>query len=188
MSVNAVATIVQNLLFGSRNAVLGADANQNNQLRLLVSGGQLTNLARAGKNCGNSIFEKASTKLLNGCAKIAENDAVLQKAGKVVDFASKNVNKLIVVSSGYQVAIAKDKQTELISQAGNVGGMFLVEGWMKKNLGKYIDKLPIPQKLKPIVQGIVFVIGSITGSTLCYKAAKAGAEKLKEINEYHKTH
>lgn len=184
--MSVVACAIQNLLFGGRNFVLGSDINQNNQLRLLVSGGQMVNLVRAGKNCGNSIFEKASTKILNCCDKFAQNDAVVGKLGKVVDFASKNVNKLITVSAGYQVFTAKDKQTEFISQAGNVAGMFAVEGWMKKNLGKYIEKLPIPQKLKPIVQGTVFVLGSITGSTLAYNLAKAGALELKEVNEKYK--
>ncbi len=187
MSVNALAGMVQNLIFGGRNFILGTDANQNNQVRMLVSSGQMANLARNAKTCGNSIFEKASTKLLNSCTKLAQNDALLGKVGKVVDFASKNVNNLIVVSAGVQVATAKDKQTETIAQAGNVGGMFAVEGWMKKNLGKYIEKLPIPEKLKPIVQGITFVLGSITGSTLAYKAAKTGALKLKEVNEQYKT-
>jgi len=185
MSANVVASIVQNGTFGGRNFLLGSDANQNNQVRLLVSAGQMTNLLRAGEKSANSIFQKTSVKILEGCAKIAQNDKTLSRVGKVVDFASKNVNNLIVVSSIYRAATAKDKQTELIAQAGNVGGMFAVEGWMKKNLAQHIDKLPIPKKLKPIVQGLTFVFGSITGSTICYKIAKAGALKLKEANEHY---
>lgn len=184
---SAVASIFQNGLFGGRNFILGSDASQNNQVRLLVSAGQAANLLREGKNCTNSIFQKASTKILDGCNRLAQNDLVLNKVGKVVDFASKNINKLIVVASGVKVLTAEDKQTELISQSGNVAGMFLVEGWMKNNLSKYIDKLPLPAKLKPIVEGIVFVIGSITGSTICYKAAKVAALKLKAVNEEYKT-
>ena len=184
---SAVASIFQNGLFGSRNFILGSDASQNNQVRLLVSAGQGANLLREGKNCANSIFRNASEKIIDGCNSLAKNDPLLKKVGKVVDFASKNVNNLIVVAGGVKVLTAEDKQTELISQAGNVAGMFIVEGWMKNNLAKYINKLPIPAKLKPIVEGVVFVIGSITGSTLAYKAAKAGALKLKAVNEEYQT-
>lgn len=183
---NPLITIVQNGTFGSRNFILGADSGQNNQVRLLVSAGQMYNLLQEGKNCTNSIFQKTSEKILDGCSKLAQNDKVLTKVGKVVDFASKNVNNLIVVASGVKVLTSDDKKTELISQVGNVGGMFAVEGWMKKNLAKHINKLPIPEKLKPIVQGLTFVAGSITGSTLAYKAAKALALKLKENTSANK--
>lgn len=183
---SAVAGIVQNFLFGGRNFVIGSDANQNNQIRLIVSAGQTANLLREGKTCGNSIFAKTSEKILNSCSNLAKNDTFLSKLGKVVDFASKNVNKLIVVASGYKVFTAEDKQTEFLAQAGNVAGMFAIEGWMKNNLSKYINKLPIPAKIKPIVEGLVFVIGSITGSTLAYKGAKTLALKIKESNEEYK--
>ena len=121
--------------------------------------------------------------MINWLNNIAENDKVFGKLSKTVDFASKNVNNLIVVSSGVKVLTAKDKQSECIAQAGNLAGMFAVEGWMKKNLAKYIDKLPLHSKIKPVIEGILFVLGSITGSTICYNIGKKIAAKLKKSNE-----
>ena len=57
---------------------------------------------------------------------------------------------------------------------------------MKKNLSKYVAKLPINSKMKPVVEGIMFVLGSITGSTICYNIAKKAAAKLKACNEEYK--
>lgn len=178
-----VAGIIQNALFGGRNCLLGTNVlspDENNQVRLLVSAGQTANLVQGARHCGNSVFEKISDKLVNVGEKVVQNDKFLGKVAKVVDFASKNVNNLIVVSSGIKVLTSDDKQSEFISQMGNVAGMFAIEGWMKKNLAKYINKLPINNKLKPILEGIVFVIGSISGSTICYNIGKKVAAKLKE--------
>ena len=186
---SVVASIIQNGLFGTRNSLLGTGVmapEQNNQVRLLVSAGQIKNLLKAGKNCNNSIFRNISGKAINLCDQVAKNDKLFGKLSKAVDFASKNVNNLIVVSSGVKVLTAKDKQSECISQAGNLIGMFAVEGWMKKNLSKYVAKLPINSKMKPVVEGIMFVLGSITGSTICYNIAKKAAAKLKACNEEYK--
>ena len=187
---------------------------QNNQVRTLVALGQAKNMVvNANKLmktnstgiinfCGNlanegSIFDKIFTKvgvgaqkvpqkLINLCNTVAENSKVFGKLEKAVDFASKNVNNLICVSSGVKVLTAKDKQSECIAQAGNLIGMFAVEGWMKKNLFKYVEKLPINSKMKPVIEGILFVIGSITGSTICYNIGKKAAAKLKACNEEYK--
>ena len=183
---SCVASIIQNGLFGGRNYLLGTSVlapEQNNQVRLLVSAGQATNLIKAGTHCGNSIFEKASDKIISACDKLAQNDKLINKLGKIFNFASKNVNKLIVVSSGVKILSAEDKTTETLAQAGNIGGMFAVEGWMKKNLATYINKLPINAKLKPILEGVVFVIGSITGSTICYNLGKKIASVIKGNNK-----
>ena len=186
---STVASIIQNGLFGTRNSLLGTGImapEQNNQVRLLVSAGQAENLLKAGQKCNNSVFKNISTKAINVCDDIAKNDKVFGKIFKVVDFASKNVNNLIVVASGVKVLTAEDKQSELLAQTGNIAGMFAVEGWMKKNLAKYVAKLPINSKMKPVIEGILFVLGSITGSTICYNIGKKVAAKIKKSNEEYK--
>ena len=218
---SVVASIIQNGLFGTRNSLLGTGVmapEQNNQVRLLVSAGQIKNaltkldsvfslknaddvahlcngVVASEKICAKSsgilhnitnYIKRAPKKIINLFNTVAENDKLFGKLSKAVDFASKNVNNLIVVSSGVKVLTAKDKQSECISQAGNLIGMFAVEGWMKKNLSKYVAKLPINSKMKPVVEGIMFVLGSITGSTICYNIAKKAAAKLKACNEEYK--
>ncbi len=228
------AQVVQSLLFGTRNSLLGTGImapEQNNQVRTLVAAGQAKNaltklnsvfgnskgavknapqkvmnlcntivesdkvlvkfekaIGRSGKFVNKVVncVKKAPQKVIDLCNRVAENSKVFGKLEKVVDFASKNVNNLICVSSGIKVLTAKDKESELLAQTGNIAGMFAVEGWMKKNLAKYVNKLPINSKMKPVVEGILFVIGSITGSTICYNIGKKIAAKIKKSNEEYK--
>ena len=186
------AQIVQSALFGTRNSLLGTGImapEQNNQVRTLVAFGQAKNALTKL----NSVLSKSSTPIKNApqkvidlCNRVSENSKVFGKLEKVVDFASKNVNNLICVSSGIKVLTAKDKESEFWAQTGNIAGMFAVEGWMKKNLAKYVDKLPINSKMKPVIEGILFVMGSITGSTICYNIAKKIVAKTKKTNEEYK--
>ena len=54
--------------------------------------------------------------------------------------------------------------------------MFLGEGWMKKNLAKYLDQLTVNKKWIPLIKGIVFVTGSISCSTIGQKIGKKIAQ------------
>ena len=188
----AGAQIVQSTLFGARNTFLGTGImapEQNNQVRTLVAFGQAKNaLTKLNSVLSHSStpIKNAPQKVIDLCNRVAENSKVFGKLEKVVDFASKNVNNLICVSSGIKVLTAKDKESELLAQTGNIAGMFAVEGWMKKNLAKYVNKLPINSKMKPVIEGILFVIGSITGSTICYNIGKKVAAKIKKSNEEYK--
>ena len=131
----------------------------------------------------DNIFSRGAKSAVKAFKTIAENDKVFNGISKGVKFASENVNPLIVVSSGINVLTSEDKQSTIIAEAGNLAGMFAVEGWMKKHLDDVLKKLPINQKWKPIVRGIAFVIGSIGASTLCYNIGKVFAAELKTINE-----
>lgn len=131
----------------------------------------------------DNIFARGTKSAVNAFKTIAENDKVFNGIAKGVKFASENVNPLIVVSSGINVLTSDDKQSAVISEAGNLIGMFAMEGWMKKNLDNILKNLPISKKWLPIVKGIAFVIGSIGASTIGYKLGNIGALKLKTINE-----
>ena len=134
----------------------------------------------------DNIFARGTKSAVNAFKTIAENDKIFNGISKGVKFASENVNPLIVVSSGINVLTSDDKQSTIIAEAGNLAGMFAVEGWMKKNLDNVLKTLPISKKWLPVVRGITFVIGSIGASTLCYNICKAAASKLKVINEQSK--
>lgn len=112
-------------------------------------------------------IDKAATGIKN----VVKEDAVLGKLTKGVVFASEHVNGLIVASSGLKVLTAKkeDRKKTIISEAGCLAGMFLGEGWMKKNLNGIINKLPVNAKWKPIIKGLVFIGGSIGASTIGQK-------------------
>ena len=131
----------------------------------------------------DNIFGKSAKSAVNAFKTVAQNDKIFNGISKGVKFASENVNPLIVVSSGINVLTSDDKQSTIIAEAGNLAAMFAMEGWMKKNLDKVMQNLPISNKWMPIVRGIAFVIGSIGASTIGYKIGKTFASKLKVVNE-----
>ena len=173
---------VANILFFVRNG----NRTQNGEGgRGLVAVGQGVKFFNQVSKYDN-MFGNATKSAISAFKRISESDKTFKYISKGVKFASENVNPLICVSSGINVLTSDDKQTALISEAGNLAGMFAMEGWMKKHLDGIVEKLPISKKWKPIVRGIAFVIGSIGASTICYKLAKKGADKLKEQNEKYK--
>lgn len=134
--------------------------------RLLVALGQTANAIKAGAE-HNSYLKSG----VNALKKVAESDSVFKGVSKGVKFVSNNINPLIVVSSGYNVLTAKkeERKKTLFSEAGCIAGMFLGEGWMKKNLNPIIEKLPVSNKWKPVIKGLIFIGGSIGSSTIGQK-------------------
>ncbi len=131
--------------------------------RLLVALGQTANAIKAGAE-HNSYLKSG----VNALKKVAESDSVFKGVSKGVKFVSNNINPLIVVSSGYNVLTAKkeERKKTLFSESGCIAGMFLGEGWMKKNLNPIIEKLPVSNKWKPVIKGLIFIGGSIGSSTI----------------------
>ena len=161
---------VGSLLFTVRS---GQKASEGDYCRVPITVAQGASVVKAF-----SEYNNPASKQVKNILNIVGNDKVANKLGKVVKFASENVNGLIVVSSGVKVALAKpeDRKKTLIAEAGCLAGMFTGEGWMKKNLNKYLDQLPINKKWIPLIKGIVFVTGSITCSTLGQKIGKKVAQ------------
>ena len=125
---------------------------------------------------------------------LAKSDNALVKgATKAANFASKNINGLIGVSSAIKVAQAdNDKRKEVMfTESVGLAGMFAGEGWMKKHsdevLTKIIDKISsgkadIPALKKDwrynIAKAVAFVGVSIGSSTAASKAAEQVAPTL----------
>lgn len=173
---------IANILFFVRN---GNRAQNGEGGRSLVSVAQGAKFFKQVSQYDN-MFARGTKSAMGAFQKLAESDKTFKYISKGVKFASDNVNPLICVSSGINVLTSDDKQSAVIAEAGNLAGMFAMEGWMKKHLDGIIDKLPISNKWKPIVRGIAFVIGSIGASTICYNIGKKAAAKLKEQNEKYK--
>ena len=172
---------VASVIFSVRN---GGKTSAGEIGRLPVTVGQAASVVKAASEYGNPF-----SRTLKEGLRILNSDKVVNKLGKVVKFASDNINPLIVVSSGIKVAMAdKEKRKKtLIAEAGCLAGMFAGEGWMKKNLNKYLDQMPINKKWIPILKGIVFVTGSISCSLLGEKIGKKVAnyfdDKSKKTTE-----
>lgn len=186
-------------------AIRNADKTMNDNIgRLPVTIGQSASLIKAGaqysedsakiikttQNINNTdkVFNNLSKvanytskkikTVLNTLDDVAKSDKVFNGLSKAVKFASDNVNPLIVASSGLNVALAdkEDRKKVLIAESGSIAGMFIGEGWMKKNLDGILNKLPINKKWIPIIKGIVFVSGSITSSTIGQKIGQKVAQ------------
>lgn len=153
--------------------------------RLPVAVGQTVNAIKAGAEY-NSFLKRG----VNAVKKVVESDSVFKGVSKGVKFVSNNINPLIVVSSGYNVLTAKkeERKKTLFSEAGCIAGMFLGEGWMKKNLNPIIEKLPVSNKWKPVIKGLIFIGGSIGSSTigqmLTEKAYKYWDKPLKQPEQH----
>lgn len=146
--------------------------------RLPVTVGQAASVVKAGAQC-NSAISKPAKVVIDTCEQIAKTDKLFNGISKVVKFASDNVNPLIAASSGVKVIFADDKKTSLLTEGGCVAGMFLGEGWMKKNLEGLLTSIKVTGKWMPVVKGVLFVAGSIGASTLGSKIGANIAEQLK---------
>ena len=160
MAFSNVATV--GFVFRNGDKVCNGDVG-----RTPVLVGQAVNAVKAGAELNNGVGRTAQV-VIDTCDNVAKADKLFNGLGKVVKFASNNVNTLICASSGLKVFLAKDedKQRTLITEGGTLGGMFLAEGWMKKNLNGILTKLSISGKWAPIVKGLIFIAGSIGASTV----------------------
>lgn len=146
---------------------------------------------------------KSASEAFNIFGKYAETNRVLNAAGKGVNWATHNVNPLICVSAAYKTLTSDDKVHTGITQLGAISGMFLGEGLMKQNMGKFINEenvVKLAEKVKDvkgfrtianailngchggkvasIIKGVAFVCASMTSYDLGQKLAGGVADRL----------
>jgi hypothetical protein len=142
--------------------------------RIPVLTGQIINAIDEASNLNTKIAGK-TCKLVSTCENMAKTDKVFGSVFNAGKFIKNNINPLIVASGITKVALTKkeDREKALITEAGMLSGMFLAEGFMKRNLDGYLAKVTfVPKKVLPIVKGIVFLSASLTGSTIGHKLGK----------------
>lgn len=146
---------------------------------------------------------KNASEAYNIFGKYADKSKVLNTTGKVVNWATHNVNPLICLSAAYKTATADDKVHTGITQVGALSGMFLGEGMMKiyqdnifneknvtklaekakgitglKSLANFILKSGNGGKVASILKGIAFVCTSMTSYNLGEKLAGNLADRI----------
>lgn len=151
----------------------------------------------------HSDTAKNATEAFNIFGKYAEKSRALDVAGKGINWATKNVNPLICLSSAYKVATSDDKVHTGITQLGAISGMFLGEGLTKQNMGKLINEENVVKlaektknieglksianfvlkagngsKIASILKGVVFVCASMTSYDLGQKLATNLADRV----------
>lgn len=192
---DALAVAVRTGIFCGRNV---EKTNEGHAGKALVCAGQAANLWDYVNKLDNKVgdFAKGATQTLNGLAK---NNKLLEGAGKVVDFASKNVNLLIGVSAGIDVLNSDDKEKALVTNATALGSMFAVEGLMKKHLDSVHEMKGIKNiaeklvkfeknnhcegKLQSIIKGVAFVVGSCTAYNVGSKFGELVIDKARGTKE-----
>lgn len=137
-----MSNVVSSVIFCAKN--VDKAENQDKVGRWAVAVGQAKKIFDYVSELDNTIGDdaKAASEALKDFSK---NKPVVKYAEKAVNFASKNVNPLICLSSGIDVLNAKDKETAAITNVAALSTMFAVENQMKKHLDD-IPKLKVVQK------------------------------------------
>ena len=144
-----------------------------------------------------------ASEAYNIFGKYAQKSRVLDLAGKGVNWATHNVNPLICASAAYKTWTSNDKVHTGITQLGAISGMFLGEGLMKQNMGKFINEENVVKfaekvkgvnglktianailnggsagKIASILKGVAFVCASMTSYDLGQKLASGVADRV----------
>lgn len=182
--------------FGGRNAdkVLSSTQGIDDRGRTAATIGQFTGAAKTAAKLDNNLGKGAQAAISTMC-KVSEHNKVLEYATKGANWASKNVNPLLVGAAGYRVITADDKEAALKKEVFGMTAMFAVEGVIKKFLASnYMVDVHKNMKNKyakaalAVIEGLGFVGGSIAGSTAGYKIGEVYVKNTekpkpeKEIN------
>lgn len=152
---------------------------------------------------------KKTAEAINFYNRCAESSKVLDYTGKVVKWATKNVNPLICASSVVKVGFSDDKPNAIVTETGALAGMFAGEGLMKAELGKLINpenvekaatkmgkskylksvseallKAGNASKVSAIIKGITFVCGSMASYSIGQKLGEKYSEKVTSFFGY----
>lgn len=143
--VNSIATC----WFLARN---GEQANDGHIGKYAVAIGQAKKIYDEVAALDNAIGKgfQSTADILNG---YAASNKIVGGAGKLLKFASQNVNPLIITSAVIDTAMADDKITTGVTSAAGVTAMFGAEKLMKKFLTKE-SEVKLAQRITDFVKKI----------------------------------
>ncbi len=181
-----IDAIVRSTLFGLRNA--DKVTNTDDKGRILAEIGQFTNALTNTAELDNKLG-KGAQAAISAMATASKESSVLRAAGKGATWAAKNVNPLLIGAAGYRVLIADDKGAALKKETLGMASMFFVEGLMKDffksnlftNLKGKVKNKYIKAGIS-ILEGILFVCGSIAGSKAGYKLGENLIQNNKKVS------
>ncbi len=180
-------TLVRSTIFGVRNA--DKVVNTADKGRIAADVGQFTNAVKTAAQLDNSLG-KGAQAAINVMGKAANKYKAIEIAGKGAEWASKHVNPLLIGAAGYRVLTAENKEKalkrEIFGMSAMFGGEYLMKEFFKSNTMANFRAGINNKYLRiglGILEGILFVGGSILSSNIGYKFA----DKLNEISS-KKTH
>lgn len=170
---DALAIAVRSTIFGERN--IKKAETHHNPVPDAIAVGQGNRVINAVAELDGK-FGKGAKTAVEAMQEISKSDKLIECAGKAVNFVSKNINPLIIVSAGYDVLQSDDKQSALITNTAALSSMFGVEHLMKKHLddipkmdcmkgivkqiAKFEKENKCEGKVSSIIHGVAFVVGS----------------------------
>ena len=180
-----IDAIVRSSIFGFRNA--DKVINTNDKGRIFADIGQFTNALTNTAELDNKLG-KGAQAAISAMASASKESSVLRVAGKGAKKKKKNVNPLLIGAAGYRVLVADDKGSALKKETLGMASMFFVEGLMKDffksnlftNLKGKVKNKYVKAGIS-ILEGILFVCGSIAGSRAGYKLGENLIQNNKKV-------
>lgn len=187
-----IDAMVRSALFGVRNV----DKVQNGDTgRSAAATFQLFN---AGKNALESASKlhnelgKGAQSAITAMETLSKSGKALETAAKVVKFGSENVNVLLCGASAYRVLTAENKEKAVKRELWGMTTMFGVEHLMREGF-KSKAMMNLKNKVNnkyaktgiSILEGILFVMGSIAASTTGFKIGETLYEEEKKLSKNH---
>lgn len=168
--------LARTALFGIRNA--DKVLTTSDKGRAAADVGQLTKAVRVASELDNTLG-KGAQAAINVVGNASKQYKALEYAAKGAKWASNNVNPLLIGAAGYRVITSDDKPTQLKREVFGMSGMFATEALIKEafasqTVGKFRNG--IKNKYVKIglliLEGVLFVGGSILGSNAGYALGK----------------
>ncbi len=179
--------LVRSTIFGVRNA--DKVVNTADKGRLAADVGQFTNAFKTAAQLDNSLG-KGAQAAINAMGKASQKCKAIEIAGKGADWASRHVNPLLVGAAGYRVLTSDDKKTalrhEIFGMSAMFGGEYLMKEFFKSNtMSKLRAKVPNKylRVALGVLEGILFVGGSILSSNIGYKLSDKLYGKVGEKSD-----
>ena len=181
-AITAVYDITKNAIFSKRrlDKAVGGDIGS-----YAVATGQIRNGVAAVAKFDNMVGHATSsaTKAFDAGAKAT---GALGYAVKGVNWAAKNVNPLICVTSGIRVLKAEDKTSEAINQAYGLAGMFAFEKTSKlfmtpEGRAKLLKNGFGEKGISKTLMNAFANLDKIAGAAGASKWAKIGIPALKAV-------
>ena len=175
-----IDAMVRSALFGVRNV----DKVQNGDTgRSAAATFQLFN---AGKNALESATKlhntlgKGAQSAITAMETVSKSGKALETAAKVVKFGSDNVNVLLCGAAAYRVLTAENKEKAVKKELWGMSTMFGVEHLMREGF-KSKAMMNLKNKVNnkyakagiSILEGVLFVMGSIAASTAGFKIGES---------------
>lgn len=88
----------------------------------------------------DNSLSKSAKSATEAFERLAESNKFVYAADKTIGFLSRNVNPLIIASSGIDVALSKDKKTAIAENGMGLLSMFGIEKVMKTYMGKKTEE------------------------------------------------